>query len=162
MAPSILFRNFENPITNTKSYGVHFKGFYEKFKQMGVKCGGIYAYVVPIFVRVDLEIIKLVLVKEFQHFQARGFYTNEKDQPVSVNLFTVDGDKWRLLRTKVVLVFTSAKMKMMYELMVIASKTMEDHLQKYAVNKVPLDIKDCASGMTTNIIGSCAFGIECM
>ncbi|KAK9686581.1 hypothetical protein QE152_g37081 [Popillia japonica] len=31
---------------------------------MGVKCGGIYAYVVPIF--------------------ARGFYTNEKDQPVSV------------------------------------------------------------------------------
>lgn len=161
LEPTFPFGNLDNPIANKKSTGIQFKDFYDQFKKMGVKCGGVYAYVVPILVPADVEVNKHILVKDFQHFHSRGFYSNGKDQPVSVNLFTIDGEKWRSLRAKFTPTFTSAKMKVMFELMLIASKTMESHLQEHAAKKTPLNIKDCVSRMTTNIIGSCAFGIEC-
>ncbi|KAI4462849.1 cytochrome p450 [Holotrichia oblita] len=161
LEPSFPFGNLDNPITNKKSTGIQFKEFYNEFKKMGAKCGGIYTYCTPILVPVDADLNRHMLVKDFQNFNARGFYSNGKDQPVSVNLFTVDGEKWRTLRTKFTPTFTSAKMKVMFELMLLACKTMDVYLQQHASKKTPLNIKDCVSRMTTNIIGSCAFGIDC-
>lgn len=161
LEPSFPFGNLESPTTNKKSQGVHYKEFYDKFKNSGVKCGGIYEYISPTLIPIDPEINKHILVKDFEYFHARGFYYNEKHQPVSANLFTIDGKKWRTLRVKFTPTFTSSKMKFMFDLMLAAGKTMDAYLQEYADTKTPLNVKDCVGRMTTNVIGSCAFGLDC-
>lgn len=37
----------------------------------------------PFFVPLDVEVIKRILTKDFNHFTDRGLYYNEKDDPLS-------------------------------------------------------------------------------
>ena len=43
--------------------------------------------------------IKNVTIKDFNHFVDRGMYVNEEDDPLSGHLFSIAGDKWRILRS---------------------------------------------------------------
>lgn len=160
LEPSFPFGNFDNPFTNKTSLPFYFKRFYNEFKSMGVKCGGVFTYSVPIFVTVDPEYNKHILTKDFSHFYARGFYSNEKHQPESINLLTIDDERWRSLRVKFTPTFTSAKMKTMFQTMLDCGKALETHLEQYATSKKPLDVRDSVGRLTADIISSCAFGIE--
>lgn len=161
LQPSFPFGNFENPLRNKKAQSVCYKEFYDEFKKMGKTCGGIYTFLTPTFIPVDPEFNKHILVKNFQSFHARGLHINERDQPVSANIFNMDGEKWKILRSKLSPTFTSAKMKHMFHLMTACSSTMDKYIKPYVDNNMPVDVKDFVGRLTTDIIGSCAFGIEC-
>ncbi|KAI4462852.1 cytochrome p450 [Holotrichia oblita] len=105
-------------------------------------------------------IVKLILLQEFSNFHDRGFYYNEKDQPVSASLLTVAGDRWRKLRTKLTPTFTSAKIKTMFHLMITCAKMLEQQINECARSKTPMNVGDSIRRMATDVIGSCAFGIE--
>lgn len=47
------------------------------WKYFGLFFGGI-----PFLVAMDLDILKLILTKDFNYFSGRGFYYNEKDDPI--------------------------------------------------------------------------------
>lgn len=88
-------------------------------------------------------------------------YYNEKDDPLSANLFAIDNPKWKQLRHKMTPTFTSGKMKFMYpNILKVGNQfinTIEQMLEKNAV----VDIKEMFARFTTDVIGTCAFGIEC-
>ncbi|GJQ64940.1 putative heme binding protein, partial [Trypoxylus dichotomus] len=104
LEPSFPFGNLENPLTSQKSLPVHFQDFYKEFKRMGVKCGGIYQFCAPILMVMDPATIRLIMTKEFNYFHDRGFYN---DGGIGSNLFTMDGDQWKILRAKFSPTFTS-------------------------------------------------------
>lgn len=52
-------------------------------------------------------------------------------------------------------------MKMMFQTFVTCTAGLEDILEEYSRIQDPIDIKDVVSRFTTDIIGSCAFGINC-
>uniref|UniRef100_A0A1B0CRK3 Cytochrome n=1 Tax=Lutzomyia longipalpis TaxID=7200 RepID=A0A1B0CRK3_LUTLO len=113
----------EFPYGNTKgvSRDVRFSdiltSFYNRFSGRE-KFVGMYIFMRPIGMAIDPELVKKILVKDFHNFQDRGLYHNEKDDPLSGHLFTLEGEPWRVLRTKLSPTFTSGKIKMMFNIMV--------------------------------------------
>jgi hypothetical protein len=78
----------------------------------------------------DLELVKNILVKDFQDFMDRTLSVEERFDPVFSNILAVlKGQLWRHLRTKFTPVFTSHKMKMMFYLVDISGKELADCLE---------------------------------
>ncbi|XP_044760428.1 probable cytochrome P450 6a14 [Coccinella septempunctata] len=132
---------------------------YEWIKSRGLKHAGLYRMWRPIYHPVDLDIIKHILQSDFDHFVDRGMFVNEKGDPLGAHLFSLAGKKWRLLRNKLTPTFSSGKMKMMFETVLDCTKGIEKVMDKQ-IGK-PVHIKEIAARFTTDVIGSCAFGIEC-
>jgi len=71
------------------------------------------------------------------------------------------GTKWRIVRSKLTPTFTSGKMKMMFSLITECAEHLQQYLDKPARNGGVLEMKDVMARFTTDVIGSCAFGVNC-
>jgi cytochrome P450 family 6 len=133
--------------------------FYNKFE--GHNYGGIYIFTTPrLFVR-DPDLIKDIVVKDFSIFHDRGVYMNEEIEPLSAHLFSLTGMKWRNLRVKLTPTFTSGKLKMMFQRLVECGQELQTCLEKVGERGDVIEIKDVLARFSTDVISSCAFGIEC-
>lgn len=136
-----------------------FNRFYREAKDDIV---GLYFLTKPVALVRSVELVKRIMISDFDHFISRGVYYNEKDDPVSAHLFSLSGSKWRKLRTKLSPTFTSGKMKMMFPIIVdIAKKFAETFAEETVAHPNGFEIKQLTSRFTTDVIGNCAFGIEC-
>lgn len=79
---------------------------------------------------------------------------------MSQHLFALESEKWRPLRMKLSPSFTSGKLKGMFGLI----SECADHLVQYMENVVnsnePVECRELTAKYTTDVVGSCAFGIE--
>lgn len=140
--------------------GFFFRDLYLKYKSKG-PIFGVYIFTEPFAVITDLDLIKTVMVKEFNTFPSRGSYHNEEDDPVSANLANVDGEKWKSLRTRLTPTFTSGKLKMMFSTISDVADKFINQISLESKSTGQIEIKDILSRFTTDVIGITAFGIEC-
>jgi cytochrome P450 family 6 len=161
LEPTILFGNLANPFTSSETIGVTIRRFYETMKTKKWKHGGVYFLTSPVYVPVDLEYVKNVLTKDFHHFVERGVYYNEKDDPIGAHLFAIGGTKWKNLRTKLTPTFTSGKLKSMFQTLYDCQTNLQEKIEAQVKNERPIDIKEVLGCFTTDVIGSCGFGLEC-
>ena len=134
---------------------------YNDMKEKKWKHGGLFFITSPVYFVADVDYVKNVMAKDFQHFVDRGFYYNEKTDALSAHLFAIGGPKWRNLRTKLTPTFTSGKMKMMFQTLVDCEANLEEKMALEYEKKQPIDVKEILGCFTTDIIGSCAFGLDC-
>jgi cytochrome P450 family 6 len=127
----------------------------------GKKFGGLYGFTVPSLLVRHPEVIKDILVKDFDKFHSCGMVVNEKAEPLLGNLVTLSGSKWRNLRVKLSPTFTAGKMKVMFGTLVECGKELQDFLQEAANKSETIEIKDILARYNTDVIASCAFGIQC-
>ncbi|KAJ8913650.1 hypothetical protein NQ315_007367 [Exocentrus adspersus] len=158
---SIPFGNVPNPLTSKMSFGENARQLYQEAKTRGLKHCGIFIMSKPTWFVLDLDLLRHVFTKDFQFFTDRGLFVNEKDDPISAHLFALGGVKWKHLRSKLSPTFTSGKMKMMFQTMVDCGLILEKYIEEDVANKKVVDIKDVLGRFSTDIIGSCAFGLEC-
>jgi len=91
---------------------------------------GIFSFDKPSLLIRDLELVKNILVKDFQTFMDHIFLVNEKSNPLFANLLIVlKGQIWCHLRTNLTPVFTSHKTKLMFYLVDTCGEEMTDFLQ---------------------------------
>ena len=133
---------------------------YKKFKDTS-QFFGMYFMISPVAVLTDLNLVKAVLVKDSHNFTNKGMYYNERDDPLSAHLFSIDNPKWKPLRAKLTPTFTSGKMKMMFGTIVDVAQKFIATLDKETKEVQSYEIKDILARFTTDVIGSCAFGLEC-
>ncbi|XP_065080037.1 probable cytochrome P450 6a14 [Ochlerotatus camptorhynchus] len=135
---------------------------YREFKARKLSIGGTILFIIRSAIVVDPDLIKAILVKDFNFFHDRGIYNNAEADPMSGHLFSLEGQAWRQLRAKLSPTFTSGKMKMMFSTILrVADDLKEFLLENTANGAVELEMKNVLAGFTTDVIGSCAFGIEC-
>lgn len=58
---------------------------------------GVYLGFDPALVINDPDLIKQIMIQDFDHFVDRGIYKSEK-QPITVNIFSQNGIDWRNIR----------------------------------------------------------------
>ncbi|KAI7815421.1 cytochrome p450 [Rhyzopertha dominica] len=121
----------------------------------------VFLFTRPVYIPVSPEIIKSILVKDFQVFTDRGMYFDEKRDPLSANLFALEGTKWKHLRSKLTPTFTSGKMKLMFSTLLDCCEPLKEAMDRFCETKEAIDIKEVLGCFTTDVIGSCAFGLEC-
>lgn len=160
LAPTIPFGNFKPSSFRVKSVGELWTEFYDAMKAKNVKHAGWYFFHLAIYVPMDLDLIKSIMQTDFAHFTDHLGYVNEKDDPLSATVFSLEGQRWRNLRMKLTPTFTSGKMKLMFPIMIKLSEELIETLRKECDNS-PIDAKDISARFTTDVIGNCAFGIDC-
>jgi cytochrome P450 family 6 len=122
---------------------------------------GIYFSISPAVLALDLDFVKNVMVKDFQNFHDRGVYHNERDDPLTAHLFAIDGQKWKVLRNKMSPTFTSGKMKMMFPTIVKISEEFKTTMAAEVKRGVDFEMQELLARFTTDVIGTCAFGLDC-
>jgi len=157
-------------IGNLKGIGskYHFRDInqriYDKFKGKA-PIAGMFMFFKRTAMITDLDLIKQVLIKDFHHFQDRGLFNNPRDDPLTGHLLTLEGDEWKSMRQKLTPVFTSGKIKHMSGVVVEVGHRLADAMDKAVeearVEYGDVEIKDLCARFTTDVIGSCAFGLEC-
>ncbi|KYN29650.1 Cytochrome P450 9e2 [Trachymyrmex cornetzi] len=121
---------------------------------------GLYFTTTPVFLLRDLELIKTVLVKNFDAFPDRLGFADVNDSLFKKNLFSLRGEKWRNVRNLLSPSFTSSKMKMMFTLMSECAVDFAKFLSTSSADKVDINMKDVCSKYTNDVIATCAFGIK--
>lgn len=139
---------------------------------------GAYVFTSPTLIIRDPDLIKKVLVKDFDHFLNHKPMVNPDDDPIwNNNLFAMQGNyylinynsfvmkinlgqRWKELRQTVTTSFTSSKMKKMFSLMVEASKQFIDYFDKQDENLISLEMKDTYTRFANDVIASCTFGVK--
>jgi len=81
-------------------------------------------------------------------------------EPLSQHLFLLEPKRWRPLRTNLSPVFTSGKLKEMFSLITECADHLEKYVEKLANKKEPVECRELTAKYTTDVIGTCAFGIE--
>lgn len=113
----------------------------------------------PVIVVGEPELIKNILVKDFNIFPQRR--ANESTHPImKKNLAFIVGDDWKRVRSITTPTFTSSKMKMMYPLMEDCLKDFMVHLDDLANAKSNVNIKDIYGNLTLDVIASSAFATK--
>jgi cytochrome P450 family 6 len=157
--PNFPFGNFAEAVLFRKTIGHVHEELYKRLE--GEKYGGIYAFTKPKFLFRDPDIIKTILIKDFPSFHDRPLFTDEDIEPLTGHLLLLRGSKWKNLRIKLTPTFTSRKMKMMFQTILDCGHELGSILEKSASDEEIIEIKDILTRYSTDVISSCAFGIQC-
>ncbi|XP_072748317.1 cytochrome P450 9e2-like isoform X2 [Anoplolepis gracilipes] len=109
----------------------------------------------------DPELIKDVLVKEFENFHDHRSFVDENIDPLfSKNIFSLRGDRWREMRNTLSPSFTASKMKLMFDLVSKCSHEFVNYLVDHAELYDEIETKQVFRRYTTDVIATTAFGIS--
>ncbi|XP_012535425.1 cytochrome P450 9e2-like [Monomorium pharaonis] len=121
---------------------------------------GFYAATSPMFLLRDPDLIKSILVKNFEAFPNRKGFSDVNDLLLTKNLLSLRGEKWRNVRALLSPFFTSSKTKMMFTLMSECAKDFGKFLSTLSEDKCKMNMKDAFSKYTNDVIATCAYGIK--
>lgn len=157
--PSFPFGNISDFVLRKTSILHLFRQIYRDSKQNGYRYTGVYLYARKGLFIVDPGLVKRILSTDFQYFHDRDIYYDEENDPLTANLVALTGQKWKNLRGKLTSTFTSGKLKMMFNTVLNCGEELKKYLNEQVDSSV--EIKDLLSRFTTDVIGCCAFGIDC-
>jgi hypothetical protein len=127
--PTPFFGNLKECVLLTTNIGQQLQRIYNEHSDKPYV--GIFSFDKPSLLICDVELVKNILVRDFQNFMDRTFSVEERFDPLFGKVLSLlKGQLWRHLRTKLTPVFTSRKMKMMFYLVDTCGKELADCLEK--------------------------------
>lgn len=154
--PVPFFGNLKESVLRRKNIGVVFRDIYENFPKE--KVVGVYRMTTPSLLIRDLDIIKNVLIKDFDVFVDRGVEFSKKG--LGANLFHSDGETWRVLRNRFTPVFTSSKLKNMFYLIAERGDSFIEYISKLSEQQPEQEVHSLFKKYTISTISACAFGLD--
>ncbi|CAB3248301.1 unnamed protein product [Arctia plantaginis] len=135
------------------------------YKFSGERFVGRFEFTNPVLYIRDLELIKKITVKDFEHFLDHRIMIDEKMDPLfGRNLLSLKGQEWKDMRSTLSPAFTSSKMRLMVPFMVEVSDLMTQSLKAQikdsGVDYIDVDCVDLTARYANDVIASCAFGLK--
>lgn len=164
---------FKKPIPifgNFASFALHYQSLHEVLHSLYVyfedcPIGGFFAMREPKLLIKSPELVHSILIKDFEYFYDRGFnllFPHKELNPLSTNIFNVNGQRWRELRRKFGPVFTSSKLRLMNEQILDCIFKLNNFIdEKIANGSTEQNLKKVYERLTIDVIGSCVFGLDC-
>ncbi|KAK3911810.1 Cytochrome P450 6a8 [Frankliniella fusca] len=151
--------------------GKVWQDWYNYAKTNGHKFLGVFLGRRPVLVVCDVDMVKTILVKDFQYVMDHGTFFDRQREPLTANLFnlqaiyyrhilTTQGHEWKKLRGKLSPTFTSGKMKSMFYLVHACTDELDRYLEAQVQKGGELEMAEVMAKFSTDVIGSCAFGVE--
>ncbi|XP_076164166.1 cytochrome P450 6k1-like [Ptiloglossa arizonensis] len=157
--PTPFMGNFTDCLMLKKSPSDFIKDLYEMAR--GLPYMGFYIFDKPFFLVRDPELVKHILVKDFNVFNDRYASPAVTDRLGYANLFQIKNPAWKVLRSKLTPIFTSGKLKRMFELMALVGDDLDKHLESLNLGVAKeVEMKEICANFTTDMIGSTAFGLR--
>ncbi|KAH0550843.1 cytochrome P450 6k1-like [Cotesia glomerata] len=158
--PTPFIGNFGPCLMMKRSGGQWIQDMYEW--SAGLPYMGYYVFDRPFFLVRDPDLIKNILVKDFNYFNDRFAQASPHDRIGDANLFLIKNPMWKTVRAKLTPIYTSGRVKKMFELMVDVGDDLLSLMKTYNTkgDGEVLEIKDMAARFTTDLIATTAFGIR--
>jgi cytochrome P450 family 6 len=131
------------------------------FKYKHLPYVGLYCFHRPVLCINDIDLIKDVLVKDFEYFQSRGTYSGGVGDKLACHLFNIHGPQWKKLRLKMSPYFTPGKMKTIYPMMDSIANDARDYVDKAYEKGESLNFSEMYGRYAMEIIARIGFGVEC-
>ncbi|XP_034250371.1 cytochrome P450 6a2-like [Thrips palmi] len=147
-------------LLSTEYRGEVAKRFYHRAKSSGHKYLGVFLGRQPVLIVCDVDLLKTLLVKDFQYITDRGHAIDRRRDPLMAHLFNLTGSEWKELRAKLTPTFTTGKMKNMFYLVRACAEQLDAFLAAETAAGGELEMAEVMAKFTTDVIGSCAFGVE--
>lgn len=159
--PVILFGNIKDRMLFRKSFHEFQLDTYKKFK--GLRYAGLFEGKRPSLMLLDPELIKCVMVRDFEHFVDRPTFRLRSPDYIRNMLINLKGNDWKQVRQIMTPAFTSGKLRQMLSLVDQCGKQMEEYFDTNITKdnpKIELEMKDFLGRFTLDVIATCAFGVE--
>ncbi|XP_037026215.1 probable cytochrome P450 6g2 [Bradysia coprophila] len=123
---------------------------------------GINVFHKPAILVREPELVRRILIKDFQYFSNRHLGADPDHDPISgLNLFQTKYTQWRDMRTKMSPIFTSGKMKQMFYMVENVGKELNESVAKLVKSGNPVaEIRTLFARYTIDSISIVAFGTD--
>jgi len=163
--PVPILGSFYKSVFRQESFREEFVKAYNQFK--GEKVYGIFEGSRPVIVINDLELLKKITIKDFEHFKNHVPFVDVEDDAMFGNtLLLLKDEKWHDMRTTLSPAFTGSKMRLMLQLILDICERAVKHLELSIKNKpnskngIDFEMKDFFTLYTSDAIASTAFGLD--
>lgn len=158
---SLVGGSLKDVILRKKSVAEVIVDVYKEAERRNLPCIGVRFLHKNCLVIRDLDLVKRVLVEDFNHFSDRSAHGNPHRDPFGgYNLFMAKNPLWHEMRAKITPVFTTSRMRKFFEeIHGIGEKLNKKLLHEIDTEKV-LTLKDLNGAYTTDVYASCSFGIS--
>jgi len=162
LTPNLIFGNFKDAVLFRSAPGWHI-GDLHRMARPDAPFVGFYIFHKPCLLLRDPDIIKDIIVRDFENFSDRHFGgSNQKDSIGMKNLFGLNNPAWKYLRAKITPTLTRGKLKQMLPLMMEITEPMMNYIKDQPANhnvKI-LDVQDLNYKYTTDLIASIGLGTK--
>ncbi|KJH42114.1 unspecific monooxygenase [Dictyocaulus viviparus] len=149
---------------NAKDYENGLHTLDEKWISEYGKTYGMYLMSSPELVSMDLDILRHILVKDFEHFTDRTNLLNvnpsDEKSLLAMSLVSLKGKHWSRVRNQIAPAFSTAKIKLMIPIFNECSRICINILDQYEADGVAVPIKDVITRLTFDMTLKCAFGYD--
>ena len=121
---------------------------------------GFYATTKPVLMLRDPEVIKDVVVKNFDTFINNPVFVDANDYVLSQNLFGLQNIKWRHVKNLLSPFFTFSKMKIMFTFMSKHAADFAELMSTLPADKSDINMKDIFDRYTNDVIALCIYGMK--
>nr|UZE89907.1 cytochrome P450 CYP9GP3 [Chrysoperla zastrowi sillemi] len=154
-----IFKFVTNTVNSFEEDLANYNGMPDK------KVYGIVQFRNPALMIKDPDLLKQVLIKDFDHFRNHSNVLGEEDSVLTRNLFISKDKKWHNSRTILSPVFTANKMRIIFSLMASCGDQIVAYFNKEYEkqgNGKPLEIefKSTTARFTNDVIATTSFGLE--
>ncbi|XP_025206883.1 probable cytochrome P450 6a13 [Melanaphis sacchari] len=156
--PVPIFGNIFKMFTGLEHQVDTFGRIYKQFPDN--KFCGFYQMSTPFLMIRDPELINTMLVKDFSYFTDHGIDVNPLVNIMARSLFFATGQKWKIMRQKLSLGFTSSKLKGTHEQIQECSDQLIDCIREKSKITEGIEIHELVGNSATDVIGTCAFGMK--